>query len=269
MALNAAVSLLADSCPLRSVLDGSFKPNPSMQPLLPRALARFPFTRRRPARRRSVVRRRPLLVESLESRELLAHNITVVASGGTATLAQLSSFADTADYTVNASVLAAASAPVTLQADTDVIFQTSVTLATGVPLNVQAGRSIVLNASVFTSNANLSLTANETAADGVVGAFRDAGAASIAVSTDSINLASGGSLSIRLLDARAIRITMPLPSSWVSWTPAAALSPSALAQAQESKLKAPSMPSRILTSMPILPAVRSCCLVRCLPTRVR
>ncbi|MEC9341392.1 MAG: hypothetical protein VX663_07915, partial [Pseudomonadota bacterium] len=71
-----------------------------------------------------------------------------------------------------------------LQANTDITLALGANLlvsagGTGGDLTLQAGRSVVLNADIFTDNGDLTVVANETAANGVVTADRVAGAAHI------------------------------------------------------------------------------------------
>jgi hypothetical protein len=55
---------------------------------------------------------------------------------------------------------------------------------------MQAGRSIIVNADIFTNNGNLTLSANETAANGVINAYRDPGQAVISIAP-GVTLNSG------------------------------------------------------------------------------
>jgi hypothetical protein len=71
---------------------------------------------------------------------------------------------------------------VTLQANNDITVSNAiVTVAGGLggDLVLQAGRSIFFNGNITTDNGNLTITANETAANGVVDVYRDAGNAEI------------------------------------------------------------------------------------------
>ena len=74
---------------------------------------------------------------------------------------------------------------VTLQANNDIILGTNIiaTGSTGGALTMQAGRSILLNGNITTANGALTLTANETLANGVVDAYRDAGNAAITMAS--------------------------------------------------------------------------------------
>ena len=59
-------------------------------------------------------------------------------------------------------------------------------------LSLNAGRSILLNAGITTKNGNLTLIANDTKANGVIDAYRDAGNAAITMAAgSSINTGSG------------------------------------------------------------------------------
>jgi CHAT domain-containing protein len=91
---------------------------------------------------------------------------------------------------------------VTLQANNDITVNSPITTnnpnGNGGNLTFQAGRSILVNANITTDNGNLTLIANDTAANGVVNAYRDAGAAAITVAP-GVTLNSGtGNTSIRL-----------------------------------------------------------------------
>ena len=121
------------------------------------------------------------------------HNI-VVATGGVAPLSAVDQFTDTpaADVTVAPAAINAALANVVLQANNDITFSNAVSIAgAGIGLTAQAGRSIIINANVATNNAPISLTANETTANGVQNANRDAGTAAITMAAGT-SLSSGG-----------------------------------------------------------------------------
>ena len=105
-----------------------------------------------------------------------------------------------ANATVDASMLESAldsGTSITLQANNDITLEAgnAITIADGSgngALTLQAGRSIALNSSIITGNANLTLVANETTANGVVSAYRDAGAAAITTAAGTtINAGSG------------------------------------------------------------------------------
>ncbi len=85
---------------------------------------------------------------------------------------------------------------VTLQANTDVTISDPVTAnnpsGNGGNLTVQAGRSVPVNADITTDNGNLTLTANDTVANGVVDAQRDAGNGVLTMAAGtSLNVGSG------------------------------------------------------------------------------
>ncbi|MCW2248146.1 filamentous hemagglutinin family protein [Azospirillum fermentarium] len=85
---------------------------------------------------------------------------------------------------------------ITLQASNDITVNNAISASkTGAnigALTLQAGRSILLNAGITITDGDLTLTANETLANGVVDAQRDAGAAAITMASGaSINLGSG------------------------------------------------------------------------------
>src|SRR5207249_3828916 len=95
-------------------------------------------------------------------------------------------FANSANLTkkITATSINALNANVTLQANDDVTVTDAINIATaGRTLTVQAGRSVLINANITTNNAAIAITANETTANGVVNADRDAGAAAITMAT--------------------------------------------------------------------------------------
>jgi len=89
---------------------------------------------------------------------------------------------------------------VTLQASNDITVNSAITVnnvtGNGGVLTMQAGRSILVNANITTDNGNLSLTANETLANGVVDADRSAGAAAITMAAGTAINAGSGSVSM-------------------------------------------------------------------------
>jgi filamentous hemagglutinin family protein len=113
-----------------------------------------------------------------------------------------------ASATVDAAMLAGAldsGTAITLQANNDITLNAGnpVTVSDGSgngALTLQAGRSIVLNANITTGNANLTLTANETAANGVVNAYRDSGAAVITSAAGTTIDAGSGSVRMTIAD---------------------------------------------------------------------
>ena len=108
--------------------------------------------------------------------------------------------------TVDAATLAAAldsGTSITLQANNDITLDAGNAILVGDgsgngALRLQAGRSIVLNSSITTGNANLTLVANETAANGVVDAYRDAGAAVITTAAGTTINAGAGQVSMTI-----------------------------------------------------------------------
>ena len=114
--------------------------------------------------------------------------------GGAAALTAVDQFTDTpaADLTIAPAAINAAGALVVLQANNDITFTNAVAIAgAGIGLTAQAGRSIIINANVATNNAPISLTANETTANGVQNANRDVGPAAITMAAGT-SLSSGG-----------------------------------------------------------------------------
>ena len=110
------------------------------------------------------------------------------------------------NVTVDAATLAAAldsGTSITLQANNDITLDAGNAILVGDgsgngALRLQAGRSIVLNSSITTGNANLTLVANETAANGVIDAYRDAGAAVITTAAGTTINAGAGQVSMTI-----------------------------------------------------------------------
>ena len=116
------------------------------------------------------------------------HNITI-ATGGGATLPLAFGTTPSSDVTIDPATLNAAASNVTLQANNDITVSNNIGLTTaGAGLTLQAGRSVLLNANITTTNGGVAIVANETAANGVVNANRDAGSA-------NITMAAGTSIS--------------------------------------------------------------------------
>ncbi|MDD3371139.1 MAG: hypothetical protein PHE27_04855, partial [Alphaproteobacteria bacterium] len=93
---------------------------------------------------------------------------------------------------------------VTLQASNSITVNSDITVTPssgdGGALTFQAGNSILINADITTANGDLTLIANDTTADGVVDAYREAGAASITMADGTALNAGTGDISISLLD---------------------------------------------------------------------
>src|SRR5690606_3970421 len=91
-----------------------------------------------------------------------------------------------------------------LQANNDITANTAITtnnpIGNGGPITMQAGRSHHLNAGITTGNGDLTLVANETLANGVVDAHRDAGNAVITMASDVSSDAGTGTVTITLAD---------------------------------------------------------------------
>ncbi len=91
---------------------------------------------------------------------------------------------------------------VTLQASNDLTVTSAITAnnpsGAGGALTLQAGRSLLLNASITTDDGALTLIANETAANGVVNADRDPGAAVITMASGVALNAGAGTLTITM-----------------------------------------------------------------------
>jgi filamentous hemagglutinin family protein len=114
-----------------------------------------------------------------------------------------------ANYNLNVDTLAnllATGAQVTLQANTDIslLDALKVNSAKGGDLTLQAGRSILLNADVHTGNGNLTLVANDTAASGVVAAYRDKGPGNIIQKSGTTIDAGSGIVKLQVRDGKDI-----------------------------------------------------------------
>ncbi|MBN8827657.1 MAG: hypothetical protein J0H68_03000 [Sphingobacteriia bacterium] len=93
---------------------------------------------------------------------------------------------------------------VTLQANNDITVNSAITVnnasGNGGVLTLQAGRSVLLNANITTDNANLTIIGNDTLANGVVDAQRDAGAAAITMAAGTTLNAGTGNVQIIMRD---------------------------------------------------------------------
>lgn len=90
-----------------------------------------------------------------------------------------------------------------LQANNDITLNQNLTSSasgSGGNLTLQAGRSVLLNADITTDNGNLTVIGNDTAANGVVDANRDAGAAEITMASGTSIDAGSGNVAIELRD---------------------------------------------------------------------
>ncbi len=97
---------------------------------------------------------------------------------------------------------------VTLQANNDITVSTAIAAnnigGDGGHLTLQAGRSILVNANITTDNGTLTLTGNDTVANGVIDAHRDAGAAAITMATGTSINAGNGNVTITLRDGAGL-----------------------------------------------------------------
>ena len=95
-------------------------------------------------------------------------------------------------------VLLQASSDITLDALSDIV--TNNPSGAGGDLKLQAGRSIFLNSNIFTDDGNLTIIANDSTANGVVAANRDAGTAEITMADGTKLDAGAGRVDIQLRD---------------------------------------------------------------------
>ncbi len=131
-------------------------------------------------------------------------------NGGSVIAVQLSASAETyATAATQNLTLSPSFIEATLDTGTAVVLQASNDLTVNSPivvdnpsgngdLTLQAGRSILLNASITTDNGNLTLIANDTAADGVVNSQRQSGPAVITLAAGATLDAGTGTLTILL-----------------------------------------------------------------------
>ncbi|MBP6785031.1 MAG: filamentous hemagglutinin N-terminal domain-containing protein, partial [Verrucomicrobiales bacterium] len=130
--------------------------------------------------------------------------VDAVASGGSGLL-----FSDNPadNITITAATITAITntgTSIILQANNDITVNSAITTnnpsGDGGGITMQAGRSILLNASITTDNGSLTLVANETLANGVVDAHRDAGNAVITMASGTSINAGTGTVSLTLAD---------------------------------------------------------------------
>jgi filamentous hemagglutinin family protein len=97
---------------------------------------------------------------------------------------------------------------VVLQANNDITLSTALTAnnpgGNGGALTFQAGRSVFLNGSITSDNGDLTVIANDQAANGVVDAYRDAGEATIAMAPGTTIDAGTGAVLLALRDGAGL-----------------------------------------------------------------
>ncbi|NDF13465.1 MAG: hypothetical protein EB060_11720, partial [Proteobacteria bacterium] len=134
---------------------------------------------------------------------------TAGGGGGGGTLSDYDSFSKSpaADVSLAPSFLTATlntGTNVTLQANNDITVADPVLAnnpaGNGGSLTLRAGRSILVNASIATDGGDLSLLANEKLSAGVVDAYRDPGAAVVAMAAGTSLDAGTGAVTVRLDD---------------------------------------------------------------------
>jgi mucin-19 len=111
------------------------------------------------------------------------------------------------DITISTTTLAtllATPTNVTLQASNDITISDALTVSNssgdGGNLILQAGRSIIINANITTDNGDLTLTANDLLANGVVDSDRDSGSAVITMATGKSIDAGTGDVILQILN---------------------------------------------------------------------
>jgi uncharacterized protein YjhX (UPF0386 family) len=126
-------------------------------------------------------------------------NITIITGGGSP-LASNDQFAENPSNSVfiapaSITALLNAGTSVTLQANRDITVSSAITVnnpgGNGGDLTLQAGRRITINADITTDNGNLTLVANETTANGVVGSQRGTGSAVLTFAGRTITAGTG------------------------------------------------------------------------------
>ena len=123
---------------------------------------------------------------------------------GSASLPELYGTTSGSDVTITPATITAVTdtgTSVTLQANNDITVSSAITSSDGGAagaLTLDAGRSLLVNANITTDGGALTLLANDTAADGVVDADRQAGAAVITIASGTALNAGTGAISITL-----------------------------------------------------------------------
>jgi filamentous hemagglutinin family protein len=133
-------------------------------------------------------------------------------TGGAPATGQTFSSNPGADVTITPSAIEAITntgTALVLQANNDITLNPGsdvVTSAggTGGALTLQAGRSVVLNSSITTDNGAMTIVANERAANGVIDANRDPGAATITMAAGTTINAGTGNISLTLNDGTGL-----------------------------------------------------------------
>ncbi len=134
-------------------------------------------------------------------------NITIASGGTDSADSADNNFDDnpSGDVTISAASITAITntgTAVELQANNDITVNQAISTdnssGTGGNITLRAGRSIFVNQAITTDDGSLTLVANETAANGVVDAFRDAGDAAIVIFAGIS--AGAGAISITMSD---------------------------------------------------------------------
>jgi trimeric autotransporter adhesin len=132
-------------------------------------------------------------------------NVRIVAAGAeTNDLADVDAFGDPDippdnDVKLDVAAINAATSNVVIQANNDIIVEAAIVIADpGASLTMQAGRSIIINANITTNDGAVTLTANETVANGVQDADRDEGAAVVSMAAGTTINAGNQDITIRV-----------------------------------------------------------------------
>ncbi|HHM06239.1 MAG TPA: filamentous hemagglutinin N-terminal domain-containing protein, partial [Gammaproteobacteria bacterium] len=135
----------------------------------------------------------------------------VIENNGAGTEVAVVNFGDGADPGPDTSRfdgddLAALDANIVLQANNDITVNEALpaTATAGRTLTLQAGRSILINANLSTNDGAITLTANDSAANGVVDAQRDPGAAVIAMADGTTIDAGNANITVTLSDGAGL-----------------------------------------------------------------
>ena len=130
---------------------------------------------------------------------------TLGAGSGDPATGQTFAFNPALDSTITPASITAilnTGSALTLQANNDITVTNAIiannTGGNGGALTLQAGRSILVNANITTDNGALVLTANDTLANGVTDAYRDAGAANITMASGTTLDAGSGTINMQI-----------------------------------------------------------------------
>ncbi|MCL4206325.1 MAG: hypothetical protein KJ000_27905 [Pirellulaceae bacterium] len=134
-------------------------------------------------------------------------NVRIVVAGGESSdLTEVDEFSDPDippddDVTLDVAAINSATSNVVIQANNDIIVEAAAIINiadAGINLTMQAGRSIIVNANITTNNGAVTLTANETVANGVQDVDRAPGAAVVTMAAGTTIDAGDQDITIRV-----------------------------------------------------------------------